>query len=132
MAIGLGVWSDSFRQFRAGEFCTVKLRRCSPRRCPAFQKWKLNAQNCSLDFVQAKIASNEIVKVARLHPVFSKSSQLSREGLIPADDDPCITRSSAILRRINAKETNFAHRSGSGGAFSERKLRANRLRRVFD
>src|SRR5437016_11972977 len=97
MAIGLGGWSDSFRQFRACEFCTVKIRRCSPRRCPPFQKWKLNAQNCSLNFVQAKIASNDIVKIARLHSVLSESSQLSRERLIGAHDHPCITSSSEIL-----------------------------------
>ncbi len=64
--------------------------------------------------------------------MFSKSLQLSRERLIPADDHPRITSSSEILRRIKTKETNFAHRSGFGSAFSERKLRANRLRCVLD
>src|SRR6478672_8286568 len=104
-AVGLGSWSNSFRQSRASEFCAIKIRRCSPRRRPLFQKWKLNAQNCSLDFIQAKIASNDMVKIARLHSVFSKSSQLSRERLIPADDHPCIAGGAEILRRIKTKET---------------------------
>src|SRR5947209_8730331 len=132
MAIGLGGWSDSFCQFRASEFCAIKIRRSSPRRCPSFQKWKLNAQNCSLDFVQAKIASNDMVKIARSHAVLSGSSQPSRQRLIPADDHPRITSSSEVLRRIKTKETNFAHRSGFGSGFSERKLRTNRLRCIFD
>src|SRR5438128_12654896 len=108
MAIGLGGWSDSFRQFRAGEFCTVKIRRSSPRRCPPFQKGKLNAQNCSLNFVQAKITSNDIVKISPHHPMPSESSQLFREHPIGEPDPACISSRPELLRRLNTTATDVA------------------------
>src|SRR5215471_14719393 len=132
MAVGFSREADSFRQSRTCEFCAIKISCCSPCGCPFLQERKLDPENCSLDFVQAKIASNNMVKIARVHSMLPQSAQLSGQSLIVADDHARITTRSEILRRIKAKHTKFAHRSGFGAPSSKRKLCANRLRCVFD
>src|SRR5262249_47951940 len=99
---------------------------------PLFQIRKLNRENCRLYFVEAKIASNNMMKIARSHSVFSESAQPLRQLFISANAHAGIAGSSKILGTIKAKQPNFAHRSGLGDFLREWKFCTDCLGRVFD
>src|SRR5215510_13897498 len=108
LAVGFGRYNDFFSQTRSHEFGPVKIRGSPPCGRPLFQIRKLNRENCRLYFVEAKIASNNMMKIARSHSVFSESAQPLRQLFISANAHAGIAGSSKILGRIKAKQPNFA------------------------
>ena len=73
-----------------------------------------------------------MMKIARLHSVFSEGAKVFCQLFIPADDHSRITGSPEVFRRIKAKKTNFAHGSSPDDSLAEWKFGSNRLRCVFN
>jgi hypothetical protein len=58
---------------------------------------KFNRKNCRLDFIEAKIASDDTVEIARIHPVIAKNTQFLRQLSVPANDHSRIASGSKVF-----------------------------------
>src|SRR5260370_9987278 len=93
---------------------------------------KLDRENWSLDFVEAKIAAEEVMMVARFHSLIAENAQFLRQLSVPTNNHSCVTSGAQIFRGIKNEKAHFTHRARFRSSFAKWILGANCLRRIFN
>ena len=85
------------------------MRIIASRRLPTRQLRKFDIQYRGLDGVEATIGANNIVVVPRLHSMYAQESQLVCLYIRVRCKHSTVTKSTEILRGIEAKAADVSH-----------------------
>ena len=101
---------------------------CAACGAPFVEVREFYGEDGALDRINAEVAADPFVKVARLHAVVAQGADLRGEGVVGAGDHAGVAECAEVLGRVEGEPSGFANRARA----AERMLRAECLRGVFE